>query len=979
MKLGFVATVLFCLSLLASQAGAQTVTHVIGKFKEPPKLDGVLEEWGECNSLKMSRPKVEDLTVDKAYVSWDDKYIYVAMSMHDKSIVNDNPVEKLHMADAFDFRIARTTRDGRPTRLLIAPTTAEKKPGMMLILPDKTKILDTTGTSENGIKWATKIDGKVWSVEAAIPAEIPDIKLKVGASFPFVFVVWDRDATEKDDWDPWWRRSEFGNQKKQISTWPMLILQETAPQPESAKPSSEKTQTANKQATKSNKLTSIALDIPRRKPCNLFEPGESVQFMAYPNTTATGNGKLTATVTDYFGKTVVTKQVDVTLPVKDGVPVTFEKLPRGYFEMNVKVTINADQDKPIEASEKVCFAVADLTQRTASEVRQGGYRFGMKMSYMDKAWWAGNATWDEREVVDAICKLGMQWTRVLLQQTSHLATEEIVKAYPMNAIFKVERFPKEMYDESRYGPMAEYEAKYGRGSWTLKTLPMKAPYQAWLKEELAKLPAEQNVFEVWNEAWDKMSPEDLAEVSNWIVEAILEVRPDAIIGANLRGSTSKYEYDAKFIDAGGMKGMKMVALHPYSGSEDRLWMRDYKKWISERAGRPIDIYITEYGSHSCPEGPAKRSENEQAQRVVRQSLALYAEDVRAFTPHWVGQREQNPTYHEDWFGFIRLNHEPKPALVAHAVSGRMVDASRYVGDLFYDQAVESMLFERNGVYTLALWTKDESRNITVKPGVAKLTMVDMVGKETAINVSNDELALTVTPDLIYLVGVSPKLAEKATTALDPLRWAKKDNAVRIVREMPRTSKSFAADGKISEWDDALSLYMANPKVNGDDASGQSYFTWDQNNLYIAVAMRDNEMLNKRPLNKIYQQDSIELFISTEPRDSNPGYGPNDFQFMITPTSMLDKPLRVKMTDREAGKFADVSGDQFTAAKTSNGWIVEFAIPWSEIGYSPKVGSKLAMELRVNDADTSHERWKIDPDGTVIQPSDPSSWSHVILK
>lgn len=974
---------LCCLSLLGTMAYGQSEkpTHTIGKFKTAPTLDGDLTEWAGFNPLTMSRPKVEDLIVDKAYVAWDDKYVYVAVSLHDKALVNANPIEKLQMGDCLDFRFARTTRDNVPNRLVIAPTSDQNKPGMMMVLPDKSQITDWTGTASNGVKWAVKAEGKVWSVEAAIPADVFDVKLKVDASFPFVFVVWDRDRADINEWAQWWSRSEFGNQKKQIHTWPLMILKEEAPVQQSALPTANDTAVAsstvkNQAAARTANLT---LDVPRHQPCNLFGPNEKVSFTVLAGAGITGKGQLNATVNDYFGKTVLEKTLALELPNKEGVTLPFDHMQRGYYELNLKASLQDQNGKTVEGSQKVCFGVADITNRSASEVRQGGYRFGMKMFYIDKAWWAKNAQWDEREVVDAMCKLGMQWTRVLMQQTAHLATEEIVKAYPMNAIFKVERFPKELYDEQRYGPMNEFEAKYGRGSWVLKTLPQKEPYQAWLKEELKKLPAEQNVFEVWNEAWDKMSPEDLATVSNWIVEAILPERPDAIIGANLRGSTSKYEYDAKFIDAGGMKGMKMVALHPYSGSEDRLWLREYKQWISQRAGYPVDIYVTEYGSHSCPEGPAQRSEQEQAQRVVRQSLALYAEDVKAFTPHWVGQREQNPTYHEDWFGFIRLNHQPKPAMIAHAVSGRMIDASHYVGDLVYDPIVETMLFEHNGIYTMALWTKDGNKTIQVQPGVDELSMVNIVGTETKVKTTLGSLSLNVSPDLIYLVGVSPKLAEKASKELDPLRWVQHDQPKRITRTMPHASQRIVADGKLNEWDNALQIAMLNPKVNGDDASGMTRLTWDENNLYLAVEMRDNEILNKRSLNKLYQQDSVELFISTEPRDNNPGHGPNDHQFILTPTSAEGKPLSLYVTDRAAGKLAPIEGCAFYAGPIAKGWMMEAVIPWKQFPtFTPKQGDKIAIEIRVNDADTSHERWKIDPDGAIVLTEDPTQWSHLIL-
>jgi hypothetical protein len=57
--------------------------------------------------------------------------------------------------------------------------------------------------------------------------------------------------------------------------------------------------------------------------------------------------------------------------------------------------------------------------------------------------------------------------------------------------------------------------------------------------------------------------------------------------------------------------------------------------------------------------------------------------------------------------------------------------------------------------------------------------------------------------------------------------------------------------------------------------------------------------------------------------------------------------------------------------------VEAAIPWTEIPpFKPQNGVKAALEMRVSDADTSHERFKIDPSDLpgVLSVVDPSSWS-----
>lgn len=708
-----------------------------------------------------------------------------------------------------------------------------------------------------------------------------------------------------------------------------------------------------------------AIVVERHKPANLFRPDETVRFDA--RTTALPAGKVSAVVKDYFGKDVWSGK----LPAGAAMAVEVGPLGPGYYEM----TLSAG-----DVRNTTSFGVAPFVTRSAEEVRKHPYRFGLKKwNFGTPTWRKDVGEWSEDEVVDASAKLGLQWTREMFNQRTHLGIVEMTQRYPMNTILKVERFPKELYDADRYGPLAEWEVKFGKGSWTLKSLPKEGPYKEWLRSEIEQIPAEQNVFEIWNEAWDKMSPEDFATISQWIVEVIQAVRPGAIIGPNLLGDTSPYQFDARVIKAGGMKGMKMVALHPYGTSEDRQWLRDYKRWLHDQLGHDVDIYVTEFGSHSTPQGPAKRSEQEQAQRVVRQALALYAEDVKAFTPHWMGQTEQNPTYIEDWFGFFRLSHEPKPVLLAYATAARMIDGSRFVGDLWYGPGSDAMLFEANGVHTLALVTRGETKTIEVNTGVDAVDVVNAVGGTRRCETESGKLSIAIGPDATYLVGVSPKLTTQATTELNPTRWPKPAKPERVTRIAAKVKTAPAFDGSSTGWDELTQIAMLNPKVNGDDASGMGYLGWDERYLYVSVVMRDNEMLNNKPRAKLYQHDSVELFVSTAPRDSGAGHGPDDHQFFLTPTSGEGKPIAGSVEDPEAGIVRDVDGAKFYAGKVGRGWQLQAAIPWSTLGtFKTTEGAKIAVDLRVNDADTSHERFKIDPAEQTVSPSDPSRWAYLVL-
>lgn len=735
------------------------------------------------------------------------------------------------------------------------------------------------------------------------------------------------------------------------------------------------------------------VSIPRHAPCNLFfPPEETVQLQTVLRSSKNASGELTITITDYFAKVVSERVVPFKLDAGKELRLSLVEgeLPYGYYEVTAKATSTEEGGSRSEVIAKSTFGVAERIRRTAEQVRNGDYRFGMKMFFLSTAWWRGNAKFDEREVTEGMCRLGLQWTRNGFGNTNpdkkplapgerseEITTPELIQEFPINVIMKVERFPRAMYDEQRYGPLEAWEAKFGKGAWVLKTLPKKEPYQQWLRAQLKEIPASQNVFEIWNEPWDKMSPEDFATLSQWIADVVLTERPGAILGPNLLGNMSKYEYDARVIDAGGLKGMKMVALHPYSEAEDRQFLRDYRKWLKEKTGNDLDLYVTEYGAHSTPEGPAKTSETEQARKTIRQSLCLYAEGVKAFTPHWAGQREQNPTYHEDWFGYVRLNHEPKPALMALATAARMIDGSRYVGDLWFGTGVGAMVFERSGTYTLALWTQEGRKTIEVDTATDAVVVVDMAGKPTKM--AGGKLTVEVTPDLTYVQGLGKTAVENATTVLDPKRFPHPEKEPKQRRTMPPFASVPAFDGSMDSWKSGLQLSMMNPKVAGDDASGIACLGWDATNLYVAVDMRDNEMLNVKPRAKLYLQDSVELFVSTEARDQGAGYGPKDFQFFAAPVSGEGGPIFGILTDRESGKVEDAAGSRYYGGKTKQGWCAQIAVPWTALGgFKPEVGGKIAVEVRVNDSDSSHERWKIDPLGVKITPSDPSSWSELML-
>jgi len=712
----------------------------------------------------------------------------------------------------------------------------------------------------------------------------------------------------------------------------------------------------------------LKIDLVRHKPCNLFAVDENVQLAGTVRCSRAGSGSLAVEAVDFHRRTAAAKTISFEVEANRAAPITIDlgRLAPGYYELHARATIGGRDGGAAEASGTMSFGVVQTVNRTAEEARRAESRFGMKLWLIGDIWWNRSLKWDAGEVTDACAALGLQWTRALINQQSLMDTRELMREYPVNVISKVECFPAECFDESRYGPLDEFGKTLQGRAWNKCTLPKEKPYKAWLKEQIRTIPPDQYVFEVWNEAWQwfrTMPAEDFAKLCRWTAQVVHAERPGAIVGPNIYGDVTSY--DLSFIAAGGLDGADMVAVHPYTAGTPeskgfRQRIRNYHDLLRGKLGRDLNLYATEFGWPTAAQGDRCVDEAEQARRTVRESLMLYAEGVKTLIPHTMGQREQDPKDREHWFGFFRLRQEPKPAIVAFANCARMIDSSRFAGDLWFGPGVGAMLFEREGVRTLALWTEGETRQLTVDVAADVVTSVDMMGSQQKLTAPGGRLTVDISGDVVYLVGVGSRLAQ---TAADPSQSLRSDRwSPRAgTHTVPRFATPPSIDGKLDDWQQVSASQLT--AANLDDLAADWRLGWDKRCLYLAVRVKDKRIVNDNSIERIDMADVVDFQICPRPDRQVSEPSLYDYRLLIAPTSAQGKPVCV-LQDVLTGRVvvpaqSDSNVVRWAVDREDKSWTVEAAIPWTQLhGAVPEAGRKMSFLIVVFDRDrTDIDEWR----------------------
>ena len=195
------------------------------------------------------------------------------------------------------------------------------------------------------------------------------------------------------------------------------------------------------------------------------------------------------------------------------------------------------------------------------------------------------------------------------------------------------------------------------------------------------------------------------------------------------------------------------------------------------------------------------------------------------------------------------------------------------------------------------------------------------------------------------------------------------------------------DGVMDDWD--LTRYDVDYVVFGedrwsdeDDLSARAMVAWDENYLYIATRVRDEEYVQNARTRELFKGDSLEVLIDTNLQSDyyTRSLSPDDFQLGISPGSPGpgdDPEAYLWYPSAIEGRRTEV---KIGAESVDAGYYVEVAIPWDVFEIDPEEGDHYGFAFSVSDNDREAEdvQQSMVSNAATRSLSDPTTWGDLEL-
>ncbi len=196
------------------------------------------------------------------------------------------------------------------------------------------------------------------------------------------------------------------------------------------------------------------------------------------------------------------------------------------------------------------------------------------------------------------------------------------------------------------------------------------------------------------------------------------------------------------------------------------------------------------------------------------------------------------------------------------------------------------------------------------------------------------------------------------------------------------------DGDIGDWE--LPMYGMENVVYGSgyyanerDLFGEFKVGWDNQFLYIGVIVRDTMFVQETSGSLLWGGDSVEILLDTDVFGdyTDDQLSSDDFQIGISSGNLKDAPVPNAFLWAPRESARELVTVLAAGRLTEDGYMLELALPWVEVGVTPSGGQHFGFVFSIYDNDAVDQ---------VIQRSvisfaperllyDPTTWRDLVLK
>lgn len=202
----------------------------------------------------------------------------------------------------------------------------------------------------------------------------------------------------------------------------------------------------------------------------------------------------------------------------------------------------------------------------------------------------------------------------------------------------------------------------------------------------------------------------------------------------------------------------------------------------------------------------------------------------------------------------------------------------------------------------------------------------------------------------------------------------------VVGLITKAQHPIVVDGKLDEWEGAFVTPLNATHPDFYNRATHIYYLWDEQALYIGVRALDTNPTHISPDTALYDGDAIEFYLDTRQGDDlgKQEFGPGTLHLFFTAVTGQALKPHWHLRDLPAFKGLELKGVEIAAAKTPDGYTLEFKLPWSNLNFTPKANAPIGIDIEMGSADGGHRVHRTFAYSSPTSVGTPSTFGRVLL-